>query len=48
MTLEALARRIEQMEKDLETCPEYFKAELQARIAWKKRQLELLTPYHAK
>jgi len=48
MTLEALAKQIEQMEKDLDTCPEYFKPELTRRIELKKRQLILLTPYHAR
>jgi hypothetical protein len=48
MTLEALAKQIEQLEQDLDTCPVYLKHELTRRLEWKKRQLHLLTPYHAK
>jgi hypothetical protein len=48
MTLEALAKQIKQLEKALDTCPVELKLPLTRRIEWKKRQLDLLTPYHAR
>jgi hypothetical protein len=46
--LNQLTEQIKELEKGLDTCPEYLKPELTRRIEWKKRQLNLLTPYHSR